>query len=156
MLTLGVVPEDMGLGTIIPITKNKRISYKDSHNCKPITLSSSLGKLFDNITLPINNSVLNTCDLEFGFKHKHSTVQCSFALKEIVQYQNNNNSNVYCLLLDATQAFDLVHYIKLYNTLNRRGMCSLTVRFFIRLYTQQKVRVKWENTFSPEFCVKKV
>ena len=33
-------------------------------------------------------------------------------------------------------------------------MCSLTVRFLIRLYTQQKLRVEWENTFSPEFCVK--
>ena len=154
MLSHGIIPEDMGLETITPISKNKHKSCNDSNNYRAITLSSILGKLVDNIILTQNSSVLSTCDLQFGFKNKHSTVQCSFALKEIVQYYSNNKSNVYCLLLDATQAFDRVHYIKLFNTLTRRGMCSLTVRFLIRLYTQQKLRVKCENTFSPEFCIK--
>ena len=154
MLSHGIIPEDMGLGNITPIIKNKCKSCNDSNNYRAITLSSILGKLFDYIILTQNSSVPSTCDLQFGFKSKHSTVQCSFALKEIVQYYSNNKSNVYCLLLDATQAFDGVHYIKLFNTLTRRGMCSLTVRFLIKLYTQQKLRVKWENTFSPEFCLK--
>ena len=63
MLSHRIIPEDMGLGTIIPIIKNKRKSYNDSNNYRAITLSSILGKLFDNFILTQNSSVLSTCDI---------------------------------------------------------------------------------------------
>ena len=63
MLSHGIIPEDMGFGTITPIIKTKHQSYNDSNNYRAITLSSILGKLFDNIILTQNSSVLSTCDL---------------------------------------------------------------------------------------------
>ena len=64
-----------------------------------------------------NSEVLKCCDLQFGFRSNHSTSQCTFVLKEIVQYYTNNDSNAYCMLLDASKAFDHVHYIKLFKLL---------------------------------------
>ena len=112
--------------------------------------------MFDNIILALNSSILSSSDYQFGFKPKHSTVNCSFVLKEIAQYYNNNGSNVYCLLLDASQAFDRVHYIKLFKLLIEKGMCYLTACFLLSSYIEQHLRVKWEDIVSTEFSVKMV
>ena len=52
--------------------------------------------------------------LQFGFKARSSTSQCTFVLKESLAYYINNNSTVYCAFLDATKAFDRVNYCKLF------------------------------------------
>ena len=148
MLVHGVLPDGMLQGTIILIVKNKRKSTSDSSNFRAITLSSILGKMFDNIILALNSSILSSSDYQFGFKPKHSTVNCSFVLKEVAQYYNNKGSNVYCILLDASQAFDRVHYIKLFKLLIEKGMCYLTARFLLSSYIEQHLRVKWEDIVS--------
>ena len=51
MLTHGVIPDEMLLGTITPIVKNRRKSVSESSNYRAITLSSILGKLFNIIIL---------------------------------------------------------------------------------------------------------
>ena len=51
MLTHGVIPDSLLLGTIIPIPKNNRKSLNDSSNYRGITLSSIMGKILDNIIL---------------------------------------------------------------------------------------------------------
>ena len=62
--------------------------------------------------------ILNTSDLQFAFKEGHSTVMCTTALEETVQYFQKGDSNVYaCLLDDASKAFDRVHYGKLFRLL---------------------------------------
>ena len=106
-----------------------------------------LAKLFDQ---QLNNfhSIFTTSDMQFGFKQKHSTTQCSFVINEAIQYYQNNNSPVYCTMLDASKAFDRVNYIRLFTLLRNKGLCPLYCRFLIMLYTNQQLFVKWNNTFS--------
>ena len=108
------------------------------------------------LILAQNSSILSSSDYQFGFKPKHSTVNCSFVLKKLAQYYNNKGSNVYCLLLDASHAFDRVHYIKLFKLLIDKGMCFLTARFLLSSYIEQHLRVKWKDIVSTEFSVKMV
>ena len=142
----------MLLGTIIPIVKNKQKSISDSSNFRAITFSSILGKMFDNIIPALNSSILSSSNYQFGFKPKHSTVNCSFVLKEIAQNYNNKGSNVYCLLLD--RVFRRVHYIKLFKLLIEKGMCYLTARFLLSSCIEQHLRVKWKDRVSTKFSVK--
>ena len=88
------VPHDMLLSTIIPIPKDKRKSLNDSDNYREIALSSSLGKLLDHIFLDKHSEVLNTSNYQYGFKKTHSTVQCSFVVNEVINYYNNNDTDV--------------------------------------------------------------
>ena len=41
---------------------------------------------------------------------KHSTTMCSFVLTEALEYYNSNRGSVYCVMLDASKAFDRVQY----------------------------------------------
>ena len=72
-------------GTIIPIPKNRFKSLNDSNNYSGITLSSILGKLFENIVMQKNESISNTSDLQFGLKTECS-ITCTFVLEEVIQY----------------------------------------------------------------------
>ncbi len=56
-------------------------------------------------------------------------------------------------MLDASRAFDRVHYIKLFTLLIKRGMCSMYSRFLANLYSNQCLRVKWNGFFSDNFHV---
>ena len=153
LLSHGFVPSELLLSTLIPIPKNKRKSLNESDNYRAIALGSILGKLMDNIILCNCEKVFSTSDLQFGFKQKHSTVQCTFVVNEVTQYYNNNNSSVFLALLDASRAFDRVEYLKLFNLLLTKGICPVVARFLLVLYTNQHIRVKWGNTHGDLFSV---
>ncbi len=64
-----------------------------------------------------------------------------------------NGSNINVLLLNATKAFDRVHYCKLFELLIDKGMSPLVIRLLIFIYTNQKLQVKWGTHTSPMFEV---
>ena len=148
------VPEEMLLGTLIPIPRNKRKSVNESSNYRGITLSSIIGKLYDFILFKMNNMMLRSSNLQFGFKENHSTSMCTFVFKEVSQYYINKGSYVHCMMIDASQAFDRVEYVKLFTLLLMRGLCPIVARFLVSCYTQQKLRIKWGNSMSNAFSVK--
>ena len=71
----------------------------------------------------------------------------------VVQYYLNGGSRVYAILLDASQAFDRVHFIKMFKLLLDRGLCPLVCRLLVKPYTQQSARVKCGGAISDEFKV---
>ena len=72
---------------------------------------------------------------------------------ETIAYYKSRGSKVHIVLLDASKAFDRVDYIKLFDKLIGRGMCPLTVRLLLNMYTNQKLQVKWNSCKSPKFKV---
>ena len=78
---------------------------------------------------------------------------CTFITLETIERYINKGSEVHALLLDASKAFDRVDYIKLFNKLLDRGMCPLTVRLLLNMYTKQKLQVKWNSHMSNTFDV---
>jgi hypothetical protein len=151
MLRHGVAPRNMSLSTIIPIPKNSKKCLSDSANYRGIALGSLLGKILDNILLCNNVNILQSSDMQFGFKPKHSTTQCTFVLNEITDYYLRHDSSIYLVLLDASQAFDRVQYVKMFRLLIQRGICPLTARFLANWYTNQFIRVSWNGHISNSF-----
>lgn len=96
---------------------------------------------------------LSTSDQQFGFKSKSSTNMCTLVLKETISYYVKNQSSVFCTFLDATKAFDRVHYCKLFRLLIKRKLPSCIVRTLINLYTSSEVRILWAGLTSDFFVV---
>ena len=92
-----------------------------------------------------------TTDMQFGFKKHHSTMQCTYVLNEIVGYYTECQSPVYVALLDASRAFDRVHYGKLFRLLLSRGICPALVKFIAFMYTSQSLSVRWNSVMSENF-----
>ena len=148
LIVHGIVPDEMSAGTIVPIIKNKRKSVNDSSNYTSVALSSIVGKIIDNVILTKFQHQLKCSDYQFGFRQNHSTTKCTFVIKEVIQYYRNKNSNVYLVLLDASEAFDQVGYVKLFQLLLKRGMCPIITRFLLSIYTNQTLCVRWSNIYS--------
>ena len=70
---------------------------------------------------------LETDVLQFGFKKNFPTVMCTSMLKETIDYYNENKTDCYLLLLDASEAFDRVEYNQLFNRLCDRNMCIIVL-----------------------------
>ena len=70
-----------------------------------------LGKLFDIIILEEQHHGLITDELQFDLKKNASTVLCTSLLMETVEYYNDNITDCYLLLLDASKTFDRVEYV---------------------------------------------
>ena len=153
MLCHGYAAPNLRLSTIIPIVKNKKSSINDSDNYRGIALSSILSKLIDIIIIKKQSNHLDTSDLQFGFKEKSSTVQCSFVAKEVINYYCRNEGNVYATFLDASKAFDRVKFDTLFELLLAKHICPTIARLLSFLYTNQQCRVKWCGEVSSSFSV---
>ena len=151
MITHGHAPKEFGVSTVIPIPKNHNSNTTDSNNFRGIALSSIFCKVLDNIVLTKFQDKLCTSDLQFGFKAHNSTNMCTMVLKETVNYYIRNKTSVFCTFLDASKAFDRVHYCKLFRLLIKRELPACIIRILINLYTVNEVRVLWSGYCSVYF-----
>ena len=101
--------------------------------------------------MEICGNTLQTSDMQFGYKQNHSTTLCTTVLKEVVNCYLKNNSNVYCCLLDASKAFDKIHFDKLFRTLISKNVPPYVIRLISNSYIRQEARVSWGNNMSDYF-----
>ena len=154
MLSHGTAPAGLLLSTLVPLIKNKRGIKCDSNNYRAIAISSIISKLFDSVLLKLQHSSLFTDSLQFGFKPNSSTVICTSILRDVtIEYYNENGSDCYLLLLDASKAFDRVEYVRLFRTLSDRNMCPIVLRLLMNMYINQLFQVKWNNIISSQSYV---
>ena len=154
MLRHSCAPDGV-LGSILrPIPKNRKKSLNESSNFRSIAISSILLKILDKVVLEKHKNVLRTSDLQFGFKSGHSTTQCTFLLNQVVDHYTQRSGSCYVALLDATKAFDRVHYVRLFQLLLQRGLCPLLAKLLLQMYTLQVLVVGWQGRYSAPFPCK--
>ena len=153
MLKHSFVPQDFKVSTLLPIPKDLSKSIHSSDNYRPIALSSIVCKIFDHVILDKHRGALCSSDLQHGFKKKNSTVTCSFVLQEVIAYYRLHGSVVYNVFLDASRAFDRVHYNKVFDLLMKRNVCPSVIRFLIKMYTNQCIRVRWSGETSENYSI---
>ena len=59
---------------------------------------------------------------------------CTLIYSEIINHNTHNKSNVYSSLLDASKAFDLVHFGKLFRILLSKDIPRYIIRFILDNY----------------------
>ena len=62
-----------------------------------------------------------------------------------------NKSSVFCTFLDATKAFDRLHYCKLFRLLINRSLPFCIIRILLNLYVHNFVYVSWADSNSSTF-----
>jgi hypothetical protein len=72
---------------------------------------------------------------------------------ETADYYLNNGGTVYALALDATKAFDRVEFSMLFDVLINRGFNPLYTRLLFYMYTNQRIRVRFNGALSDYFDV---
>ena len=149
----GYVPSTMLRSIIVSIPKDPRQSLTTTDNYRGISLCSCFCKILDLIIINKCESCLKSSDLQFAFKKDHSTIMCTSVLKQIVSLYNCKGSAVYACMVDASKAFDKIHFGKLFNLLLKRGMPASIVRVLLNQYENQTICTNWNGVCSDDFHI---
>ena len=152
MLAHGYYPNELLKSNIISIPKDRTASLSNSDNYRGISLFNSICKLYDYVIIELCKDSFSTSEMQFGFKEKHSTTMCTVILREVIQNYIEGHSNVYCCLLDASKAFDKVHYGKLFTILLAKNVSPYVIRLLIDSYVRQQACVSW-NGFKSNYFI---
>uniref|UniRef100_A0AAZ1XJK6 Reverse transcriptase domain-containing protein n=1 Tax=Oreochromis aureus TaxID=47969 RepID=A0AAZ1XJK6_OREAU len=133
--------------------KDKAAKVSCLDNYRPIALASILSKVLERILFDRVSVFISSLDNQFGFKPKHGTDMCIYALKEIVSLYRAKNSSVLMCFIDTSKAFDRVNHRKLFDKLKRRGVPQYIVRILSYWYAHQNMQVKWGSSISAPFGV---
>ncbi len=72
-------------------------------------------------------------------------------VRETVKYYLNKKSSVYACMLDASKAFDKIHFRKLFKLLVDRKMPAIVICLLLDNYTRQTICTTWNGTKSHSF-----
>ena len=152
-LSHGYMPPNLTKTVIVPVIKEKTGDSSDKGNYRPIALTSIVSKVFEIALLYKIEFYLETTDYQFGFKAKHSTDMCIYALKEVISYYRKHSSPVFVCFMDASKAFDKINHWTLFKKLCDRGVPSLIIRLLLVWYRTQTICIRWGSYVSEDFFV---
>ncbi len=70
---------------------------------------------------------LQTSDMHFAFKEKHSIAMCSLVVKEVIHYYIDNKSDAYSCCVYMSKDFDWVHHDKLFQLLIEHKVLAIAL-----------------------------
>ena len=149
----GHYPRNLLVSIIISIPKDLKSSFFNVDNYRGISLFNSIAKVFDHVIVEICNDQLIATDMQYAYKENHSTTLCSLMYLETLQYYRNCGSNVFSCLLDASKAFNRVHYGKLLNILLSKKLTICIIRMLLDCYIRQESRASWSSCYSDYFTM---
>ena len=138
----GFLPESMMSVLIVPVIKDKAGNINAKDNYRPIGLANIISKIVEIIMLDHMKTHLLTQPNQFGYKKKHGTDQCIFAIKELINAYKSKGSCVYTCFLDASKAFDRLNHTKLFRKLSERGIPGYLLRLLVFWYSKQTMCIR--------------
>ena len=150
------VPSAFCESTIVPLVKCKTGDLTDVNNYRAIALSNAISKILEHILYDFIANEDDVDDFQFGFKKGHSTSDCTFVLKNTIDYYRCNGSHVFACFIDFSKAFDNVNYwLLFYKLLDSCASVagSLTVRLLAFWYSNQLMCVNWQGISSSCFKI---
>lgn len=151
MMIHGYIPDAAMDTIIVPIIKDKKGSITDKNNYRPVAITTVFSKILEHLILQKYEHLLKTHDNQFGFKAAHSTDQCIFTLKQIIEFYNCLSSPVFVCFVDASKAFDRLNHWTLFKKLLVLGIPTIVVRIFSYWYNHQQFCIRWGSTVSHPF-----
>ena len=96
----GHVSQPLLLSTLIPLVKDKLGNINSSKNYRSVAISSLVIKLIDWVILLLEEDSLKLNDLQFAYQAGSSTVMCTWAAVETIDFYLNHGSEVYTCATD--------------------------------------------------------
>ena len=153
ILDSGIIPREWGVGTIMPLFKNKG-SALDPGNYRGITLLSCISKLFTAIlNKRITELINNDLGLEqAGFRAGHSTMDHVFVLHHVIDFYRQKGKQLYCAFVDYSKAFDLVNRSALWYKLISHGVSGKVLTVIKNIYRGAKSCIRVNGALSDFFA----
>jgi hypothetical protein len=142
---------------VVPILKPDK-NPSDASSYRPISLLSSISKLFEKIILTrmmlhINeNSIF--ADEQFGFRHGHSTTHQLLRVTNLIRSNKSEGFSTGVALLDIEKAFDSVWHEGLIVKLKKFNFPIFIIKIIQNYLTNRTLQVSYQNFKSDQLPIK--
>ena len=147
------VPQFMLLATLVPIVKDKLASINISKNYRSFCITSLILKLVDWVTINLFGSTMGFHKLQFAYQGGVSSVMCTWAVVETVDYFLRHDTDVFGCSMDKSKAFDLTKFSLLFRNIFSARLSMIFLRLIIFIYVNQFCNVRWNNETSSSFLI---
>ena len=152
-ITHGRITPSMLACSFLPLLKSSLKDPSCTGSYRAIAGSSLILKVFEKVILQLWGHLLASDSLQFGFKARTSTTQCTWLVNEVVQHLLKTGTNPIVTVLDCTKAFDLCKFSILFNRILQTGMPPVIVRCLMFMYQEQYGWVRWGQAKSETFSI---
>ena len=147
-LMQGKFPEQFKIAKVVPLFKSG--DREDFNNYRPISLLSTLSKIFEKVVHRqlydfFNEHYLTDC--QFGFRSKTETSHCITNFLNNM-YKNKDSKCHLAILVDCKKAFDSVKLSKLLKKLYLYGVRDTELAWFTSYLTGRKQAVDYGGVVS--------
>ena len=152
-ITHGHITPSLLACSFLPLLKSSLKDPSKTGSYRAIAGASLILKVFEKVIMLIWGHLLASDSLQFGFKAKTSTTQCTWMVTEVVQHLLRNGTNPIVTVLDCTKAFDLCKFSILFNRILDSGVPPIVVRCLMYMYEEQHGWVRWGQAKSATFPI---
>lgn len=155
-LKIAYFPSQWKVGRIIAIPKPGKVNTVAT-NFRPISLLSTIGKLFEKLILEKLNSFEENNNIfihqQCGFRNNHSTIHQVLRITEKATMNFNKHKSTGLVLLDIEKAFDSVWHNALIHKLVKLDFPSYIVKIIQSYLSGRKAFVDVQGSASMPFDV---
>ena len=152
-VTHGKITPSMLACSFLPLLKSSLKDPACTGSYRAIAGSSLILKIFEKVILLLRGHLLTSDSLQFGFKARTSTTQCTWMVNEVVQHLLRTGTNPIVTVLDCTKAFDLCKFSILFKRVLDTGLPPVIVRCLMYMYQEQYGWVRWGKAKSGTFSI---
>ncbi len=148
------MPQNWKDANIVPIFKKG--SRKDCGNYRGISLLSIAGKIMARIILNrINDKITPNIlpETQCGFRNNRSTMDMVFSLRQIQVKSKEQNTELYTVFIDFTNAFNTVSREELWKVLKNFGCTEKVINLIKALHEGMHTKVVQGRDTSKDFAV---
>ena len=148
MLSHSYIPVPMIYGEIRPVIKNNSLGKTKSDNYRPVMNSGMFLKTFEYCILTEMQRKLKLSTRQFGFRQHTGCLPAIALVKEIIFKYNDENSSVYCAMVDLSKAFDRVNWNILFSKLRESNLRPEIINIIKVMYDRSYVHTMVNGTKS--------
>ena len=153
MVMYAYVPDDFGVGMIIPLLKGDDCDSTMADNYRAITISPCISKVFEKCLILVFHPWLNSDDLQLGFKKGKGCRDAILTLRGIIKHINDSGSTAVLCALDLSKAFDKMNHYGLYIKLMERNIPRCFLDVLVCWYSKCFAFVRWNSFVSQQFQI---
>ena len=144
-LYTGIFPKQLKIAKVIPLFKKGEET--SIGNYRPISLLSSISKVFERVVFNQLYQYLNVNDLlfdsQYGFRKQHSTELAALELIDRIHKSMDNGQIPVSIFLDLSKAFDTLDHTILLSKLKYYGIKNKAFQWFNSSLKQASVCGIW-------------
>ena len=149
----GVVPAEWELSTIVNCYKGKG-DVLERGNYRGLKLTDQILKVMERVVEKLIRQKVDIDQMQFGFMPGRGTTDAIFVLRQLQEKYLAKKKKLYFGFVDLEKAFDRVPRDVVWWAMRKLGVDEWLINIVKAMYTNSRSRVRINDGFSEEFCIK--